>query len=238
MLNMQTTELLITTLTFFIAYLVSVTFSGSFRAWVAEKMGDETGAALGFLSLNPFIHIDMLGLMFLFIFFFGWGRYVPINHFNIEDPYRRLKIAAAYFSDTVIHFFSALIGIIVLIVAVGPQMLLFAQQMIRHRNAMSHFFLVQGFPHLPSLTLTLSFIVIAFIYLNVILGVLTLIMNACSVGMIIITDRSNGYQETNQYIMILIPMALIFFFSEPLRIVAIELIAQAGFAMSRAIGLA
>lgn len=238
MLNMQTTELLITTLTFFLAYLVSVTISGSFRAWVAEKMGDETGAALGFLSFNPFVHVDMLGLLFLVVFFFGWGRYVPINHFNIEDPYRRLKIAAAYFSDTIIHFFSALIGIILLIVAVGPQMLLFAQQMIRHRSAMSHFFLVQSFPFLPSLTLTLSFIVIAFIYLNVILGVLTLIMNSCSVGMIVIMDRSNDYQEVNHYLVMLIPMALIFFFSEPLRIVAIQLIAQAGFGISRAIGLA
>lgn len=237
MLNMQTTELLITMLTFFLAYLVSVTITGSFRAWVAEKMGDETGAALGFLSLNPLIHIDMMGLVFLFIFFFGWGRYVPINHFNIGEPYRRLKIAASYFSDTVMHFFSALIGIIVLIVSVGPQMLIVTQQMIRHRQAMSHFFLVQSFPSLPSLTLTLSFIVISFVYLNVILGVLTLIMNACSVGMIVIMDRSSGYQEVNHYLVVLIPMLLIFFFSEPLRMVAIKVIMQAGFGISRAVGL-
>lgn len=237
MLNLQTSELLITMLTFFLAYLVSVTVCGSFRAWVAEKMGDETAAALGFLSLNPFVHSDMLGLVFLFIFFFGWGRYVPINHFNIEDPYRRLKIATAYFSDTFMHFISALIGIIALLVAVGPHMLLFAQQMIRHRSAMSHFFLLKSFPYLPTLTLTLSFIIIAFIYLNVILGVLTFIMNICSVGMIIIMDGSNGYQEVNQYLIVLIPMVLIFFFSEPLRIVAIELIAQAGFGISQALGL-
>jgi len=237
MLNMQTTELLITMLTFLLAYLVSVTISGAFRAWVAEKMGDETGALLGFTSLNPLIHIDFMGLLFLFMFFFGWGRHVPINHFTIEDPYRRLKIAAAYFSDTVIHFLSALIGIIALIVAVGPQMLLVAQHMIRYRQAMSHYFLVTQFQSLSSLALTLSFIVIAFIYLNVILGVLTLIMNACSVGMIVIMDKSNSYQEVNQYLIVLIPMLLIFFFSEPLRMIAIKVIAEAGFGISRAVGL-
>jgi len=56
--------------------------------------------------------------------------------------------------------------------------------------------------------------------------------------MIVIMDRSNGYQEVNHYLVMLIPMALIFFFSEPLRIIAIQLIAQAGFGISRAIGLA
>ena len=109
--------------------------------------------------------------------------------------------------------------------------------MIRYRQAMSHYFLVTQFQSLSSLALTLSFIVIAFIYLNVILGVLTLIMNACSVGMIVIMDKSNSYQEVNQYLIVLIPMLLIFFFSEPLRMIAIKVIAEAGFGISRAVGL-
>ncbi len=237
MLNMHTTELIITVLTFFIAYIVSVTFAGSFRAWVADKMGDDTAASLGFLTLNPLAHIDTIGLLFLFLFYFGWGRYVPINHFNIQDPYRRIKVAAAYFSDTFIYLFSAFIGITGLIITVGPRMLFIAQQMLSCRN-LSHFFLVTHCPTFSSLTLTLSFIVIAFVYLNVILGVLTFIMNSFQLGMFIVMDRSTEYREPNFYLVILLPMVLIFLFSEPLRIWAIQFIAAASFAISRAVGLA
>ncbi len=238
MVSMQTTELIITLMTFFLAYAVAVTLAGAFRAWVAEKMGDDTAASLGFTSLNPLVHIDMLGLVFLFLFFFGWGRYVPINHLQIEEPHRRLKMLVAYFADTVTYFFAAFIGITVLIITGGPRMLFIAQQMLSYRQNMSHFFLVTSCPSLSSLTLTLSFIVIAFVYLNVVLGVLTLILNSVSVGMFLIMDRSSTYQEVNYYLIILVPIILIILFSEPLRILAIQLIAAAGFGISRAVGLA
>ncbi len=238
MINMQTTELIITLMTFFLAYTVAVSAAGAFRAWVAERMGDDTAASLGFLSLNPLVHIDMIGLLFLFLFFFGWGRYVPINHLNIEEPYRRFKILIAYFADTCAYFFSAFIGITVLVITVGPRMLFVAQQMLSYRQNMSHFFLVTTYPSLSSLTLTLSFIVIAFVYLNVVLGVLTFILNSFSVGMFLIMDRSSNYQEVNYYLIVLVPIILIILFSEPLRFLAIHLIAAAAFGISKAVGLA
>lgn len=236
MLTMQTTELIITLMTLFLAYATAVTLAGAFRAWVAQKMGDDTAASLGFCSLNPLSHIDLIGLVFLFLFFFGWGRYVPINHLNMDEPYRRFKIVASYFSDTAVYFFSAFIGITALVITGGSRMLFITQQMLRYRQ-ISHSFLVTNFPMFSSLALTLSFIVIAFVYLNVVLGVLTFILNGFSVGLFLVMNRSRGYQELNYYLIILVPIVLIFLFSEPLRILAVELIAAAGFGISRAVGL-
>lgn len=236
MLTMRSTELIITLLTFFIAYAFAVTIAGAFRAWVAEKMGDDTADSLGLTSLNPFAHIDMIGLVFLFMFFFGWGRYVPINHYNIEDPWRRLKVTLAYLSDTFAYFVSALIGLTALIIGAGPRMLMVAQHMLICKENMSHYFLVTSCPMFSSMTITLSFIAIAFVYLNIVLGVLTFILNSFSLGLFYVMDRPN-YREINQYMILLIPIIFIIIFSEPLRIFAIQLISTMGYGISRAIGM-
>ncbi len=237
MLTLRTTELLITLITFFIAYVFAVTIAGAFRAWVSQKMGDDTAASLGFTSLNPLDHIDFVGVIFLFLFFFGWGRHVPINHFNFEDPYRRIKLSVAYLSDTCAYFVSAIIGLTFLIISVGPRMLVIAQQMLICRQNMSHYFLLQSCPTLSSLTITLSFIAIAFVYLNVILAVLSFILNLFSLGLFYVVDRSHEPQNINQYLIILLPIVFIIFFSEPLRIFAIYMISLAGYGLSKAIGL-
>ncbi len=238
MLNLRSTELIITLITFFLAYAFAVTIAGAFRALIAEKMGDDTAESMGLVSLNPLVHIDLIGLFFLFVFFFGWGRYVPINHLNIEDPWRRLKITLAYLADTAAYFVSALIGLTVLIIAVGPRMLLVAQQMLVCKQNMTHYFLVTSCPMLSSMTITLSFIIIAYVYLNVVLGVLTFILNTFSLGVFYVVDRAHGHKEINHYLILLIPIIFIILFSEPMRLLTIQLISAAGFAISRAVGLA
>src|ERR1700761_3079127 len=115
MITLHTTEMFISIITFFIAYLVVITLSNVFRTWVAAKMGDYTGVHLGYLTLNPMQHIDPIGLFFLFMFYFGWGRMVPINPLFINEPHRMLKITAAYLSDCLMNFMLSLIGIIVLL---------------------------------------------------------------------------------------------------------------------------
>ena len=66
----------------------------------AKKMGDDTAEMMGLMTLNPIDHIDMIGLVFLLFFYFGWGKYVPINPFNIQDPHRKIKLIATYLSDS------------------------------------------------------------------------------------------------------------------------------------------
>jgi hypothetical protein len=69
------------------------------------------------------------------------------------------------------------IGIIFLIVIAGPKLLLIARYMLVGVQQMSHLYLVAAYPELSSLAIMFSFIIIAFVYLNVVLGVLSLILN-------------------------------------------------------------
>lgn len=98
------------------AYLIAVTPAGWFRALIALHMGDDTGKNMGLLTLNPFAHISIVGLIcFLFPFQrFGWGRHVPVHLYGIDEKNRNLKFAAALFSDTFAHWFVALAGLVAL----------------------------------------------------------------------------------------------------------------------------
>ncbi len=237
MITVRNAEFLISVITFFIAYAATITIAGAFRAWVCKKMGDETAEYAGLLSLNPAAHIDLIGSLFLILFYFGWGRHVPINPFNIHQPHRRLKLVTAYLSDSFAYFTAALIGIIGLIAAVGPRMLVVAQRMLICVQNMSHLYLIEFCPTLSSLTITLSFIVIAFVYLSILLGVLNFVLNIFSLSMFLVMERSTRYETYNYYVIVLIPIIVIFLFSESLRLLAIQVISVVGYNISYLLGM-
>jgi len=57
------------------------------HGWVAYKYGDNTAKAAGRLSINPIVHVDLVGTLLvpaiLYIthapFLFGWAKPVPVN---------------------------------------------------------------------------------------------------------------------------------------------------------------
>lgn len=105
----------------FAAYLIAVTPAGWFRSLIALHMGDETGKDMGLLTLNPFAHISIVGLICFLLPFqrFGWGRHVPVHLYVIDEKNRNLKFAAALFADTFAHWLVALVGLVVLGSLVG-----------------------------------------------------------------------------------------------------------------------
>ncbi|MCM8791945.1 MAG: site-2 protease family protein [Candidatus Omnitrophica bacterium] len=67
------------------------------HAWIAFRCGDNTAKIMGRLSLNPLVHIDLIGTivmpLFLFItsggrFVFGAAKPVPINYWLLKKPKR------------------------------------------------------------------------------------------------------------------------------------------------------
>lgn len=237
MINIKSAELLIGFITFFLAYLIAITLANCFRAWVADKMGDPTAENMGFLTLNPLVHIDPIGLLFLIFFYFGWGRHVPINPFNITGPSRTIKLIFAYLSDTIAHFFLALGSLVLLVAAFDVHILDVARYMILTRN-ISHLYIAHLYPAASSLLVSIAFIAVALIYLNVILGVLDLIINICSLIMLLVVERSPQYAMYNTYITFWLPILLILFFSGLLRFLAINLISYAGYIIAHAFGIA
>ena len=78
------------------AVLVAATFHEFAHALVADRLGDPTPRALGRLSLNPLVHLDLLGTLFFVVFGFGWARPVPVNPRHFADPRRgMLQVALA-----------------------------------------------------------------------------------------------------------------------------------------------
>ena len=56
------------------------------HAYAAHKFGDPTAKNQGRLTLNPLIHIDPIGALFIILFGFGWAKPVPVNRFFFKNP--------------------------------------------------------------------------------------------------------------------------------------------------------
>ncbi len=64
------------------------------HAWMAYRCGDDTAARMGRMTLNPAVHFDPMGLMFIMLATFGWGRPVPVDPRFLRN-YRRDSMLVA-----------------------------------------------------------------------------------------------------------------------------------------------
>lgn len=64
------------------AVLIAITVHEFGHAFAAYKLGDDTPVRQGRLSLNPFDHIDPLGIAMLLFAHIGWGKPVEIDPRN------------------------------------------------------------------------------------------------------------------------------------------------------------
>ena len=49
------------------------------HAFVAKRLGDDTAERQGRLTLNPFAHIDTLGMIMMFVCSIGWAKPTPVD---------------------------------------------------------------------------------------------------------------------------------------------------------------
>lgn len=71
---------------YILALFIALTIHEASHAWTADRLGDPTARLAGRISLNPLVHIDLYGLLFLFFFGFGWGKPVEYDPFNLKNP--------------------------------------------------------------------------------------------------------------------------------------------------------
>lgn len=83
-------------------FIILLTFHEWGHAKSANMLGDPTAKELGRMSLNPAVHIDPIGTLFLPLLgslfgggFFGWAKPVPVNPYNLRSPRRDLMLIAA-----------------------------------------------------------------------------------------------------------------------------------------------
>jgi len=65
---------------YLVPLLLSLTVHEWAHAWSAYRLGDDTAARMGRMSLNPIVHIDPIGTLLLPILGvpFGWAKPVPV----------------------------------------------------------------------------------------------------------------------------------------------------------------
>lgn len=74
--------------------LFSLTIHEYAHALVAYRLGDDTAKRQGRLSLNPLVHLDILGTLLLFIVHFGWAKPVPVDPRNFKNPKKDMLLVA------------------------------------------------------------------------------------------------------------------------------------------------
>ena len=73
------TYALVTLLAFVVGIVVALSFHEASHALSAYLLGDGTAKRQGRLSLNPAVHIDLMGGLMLLMVGFGWAKPTPVD---------------------------------------------------------------------------------------------------------------------------------------------------------------
>ncbi len=108
-------------LTYFLAMLLSLSIHEFSHAFVANLRGDDTAKSLGRMTINPLVHIDIMGTVIfpmmgaLFLGgVIGWAKPVPVDLSNFKNRKRdHFLVAAAGPVSNVIFCFLCVLTMVV-----------------------------------------------------------------------------------------------------------------------------
>ena len=96
--------------------IITLVFSLSFHefahAYAAYKLGDNTAAYQGRLTLNPLAHLDPVGSLMLLFIGFGYAKPVPVNPVNLKNP--RVDMMKVAFAGPLSNLFLCLLSCLVI----------------------------------------------------------------------------------------------------------------------------
>ena len=76
------------------ASLLCITFHETCHGLAAYRLGDNTAKRMWRLSLNPLKHVDLMGLIMMALFRFGWAKPVPVDMRNFKNPKAGMALTA------------------------------------------------------------------------------------------------------------------------------------------------
>ena len=76
------------------ASLLCITFHETCHGLAAYRLGDNTAKRMGRLSLNPLKHVDLMGLIMMALFRFGWAKPVPVDMRTFKNPKAGMALTA------------------------------------------------------------------------------------------------------------------------------------------------
>jgi Zn-dependent protease len=108
MFNISTQELFLSLPGIFLA----ISIQGFFQANSAKRFGDDSAKKAGRLTFSPIPHIDIMGLILLTIFNFGWSKPVQINIHNLKN--KQKQAALIYMSGPICNFAACMAFLLIL----------------------------------------------------------------------------------------------------------------------------
>jgi len=96
------------------AVLWAITVHEFAHGIVAYKLGDPTPKITGRLTLNPFVHLDLIGFLALLIVHFGWAKPVLVNPQNFRKLSQKTGEVLVAFAGPFANFLSAFVSILLL----------------------------------------------------------------------------------------------------------------------------
>ena len=87
--------------------IICITLHELAHGVVAYWLGDTTAKDAGRLTLNPIKHLDIMGILMMVVFRFGWAKPVPVDMRNFDNPKRGMAITAL--AGPMMNFFIAIV---------------------------------------------------------------------------------------------------------------------------------
>ena len=92
------------------------------HAFAAKRLGDDTAERRGRLTLNPFAHIDLIGVIMMFVCSIGWAKPTPVDLRRCNKVKMRtanvLVSAAGPLSNLIMAFLFTIIFKVLLVLSI------------------------------------------------------------------------------------------------------------------------
>ena len=224
-ITMQNSEMLIGKIVLLISYFITIPLIGCCRAWVAEKMGDDTPEQFGFLTCNLTAHVSWLWvalMIFVPSFDFGFGKYIPINPLNIQGKNRGLRLMAAYLADTCASIILATLALFALVLFFGQAEFFKSYAVLR--GVVSY----ANYDSTSSHGIAIALLLTGFIVFNSMLAAFNSIVNLFYLGFFYYFDGNMQLAEHVEWVMLVGPLLLIILFFGIVQFGVLQLIVSLG----------
>jgi hypothetical protein len=236
MINLPTAEYIVSLVLLIFVYLTSTTINGYIQASVALKLGDSTPEESGFLTLNPLAHMDVFGFLLLLVTHLGWGKFIPFNYEHVHGKHRMSRIFIMYSMETIVSVILALLALVVAVIWYGPRIVSLLGSLFLYENVpLQQSTLV--YSDRSSFAIVMALLLLAYVFFNVFIAALSLILNGFRFALAIGFERGYKYIEYADYLTVLAPLLVIFLFANVLRYFLLHLIMWLAFKIAFVFGV-
>jgi len=219
---LHTIEFIIGTITIVLTYFISVTLVGAGEAAVADWAGDDTPREAGFLSFDPLYYLDVIGFICTALIGFGWGKNIPFNPNNVDEPHRTWKVFLVYASQPFFSLLLALIALVINVFLVGQRSLNFAFWSLFSKNIPLQQ-LAATYPEQSSITIVFVVLLLSFIALNTFIATWSMINNTFHYILFIGAEHGHDYMKHAEALSFFGPLIVLLLFTGPLRFILLRI---------------